>query len=143
MNELPSKTLNGTFGELVAQLELLRYGVQAAPPLRDSGNDLIACKGPIILALQIKSRLRYSFSRSRLPKEYHGVILIKFGSDKGRVDLDAEKPAIYLMTRREFVNAKHLGRKGLADFSLDTRRVSKVFRRENMISASDFKTEQH
>jgi hypothetical protein len=42
MNQVPKLTLTGTFCELLVQIRLLQYGVQAAPPIKDSGNDLIA-----------------------------------------------------------------------------------------------------
>jgi len=41
--------------ELLVQLRLLEYGVQAAPPLKDSGNDLIAIKGREFRAIQVKA----------------------------------------------------------------------------------------
>lgn len=40
MNPLSENITKGTFGELLVQLRLLQYGVQATPPLKDSGNDL-------------------------------------------------------------------------------------------------------
>src|SRR5690348_6287411 len=45
----------GTVGELLVQIRLLQYGVQAAPPLRDSGNDLIAFKGDRVRTIQVKT----------------------------------------------------------------------------------------
>ena len=45
----------GTIGELLVQLRLLQYGVQAAAPLKDSGNDLIALKGFAIRCIQVKT----------------------------------------------------------------------------------------
>jgi hypothetical protein len=45
----------GTLGELLVQLRLLQFDVQAAPPLKDSGNDLIAVKGPRFHTIQVKT----------------------------------------------------------------------------------------
>lgn len=47
-NPLPKTTYIGTVGELLVQLRLLEFGVQSAPPIRDSGNDLIAIKGRVV-----------------------------------------------------------------------------------------------
>ena len=44
-NPIPKNMKTGTIGELLVQLRLLQYNVQAAPPIKDSGNDLIAIKG--------------------------------------------------------------------------------------------------
>jgi len=45
----------GTIGELLVQLCLLQFDVQAAAPLKDSGNDLIAVKGSRFHTIQVKS----------------------------------------------------------------------------------------
>lgn len=45
----------GTLGELFVQIRLLEYGVQAARPLRDTGNDLIAIRGKVIKCIQVKT----------------------------------------------------------------------------------------
>jgi len=45
----------GTLGELLVQIRLLQFDVQAAPPLKDSGNDLIAVKGTRFHTIQVKT----------------------------------------------------------------------------------------
>ena len=55
MNPLFPQLVTGVTGELLVQLRLFQYGVQAAPPLTDSGNDLIAIKGHIFKAIQVKT----------------------------------------------------------------------------------------
>ena len=37
--------MTGTVGRTLVQIRLLQFGVQAAPPIKDSGNDLIAVCG--------------------------------------------------------------------------------------------------
>ena len=54
-NPISQNLVTGTVGELLVQLRLLQYGVQAAPPLKDSGNDLIALKGYEIRTIQVKT----------------------------------------------------------------------------------------
>lgn len=34
-NELPTSVTTGTLGEILCQLKLLEFGVQAAPPIKD------------------------------------------------------------------------------------------------------------
>ncbi len=55
MNPLSKTCITGTIGELLVQLRLFQYGVQAAPPLKDSGNDLIAVRRETFRAVQVKT----------------------------------------------------------------------------------------
>jgi hypothetical protein len=55
MNPLDQKLVTGTTGELLVQLRFFQYGVQAAPPLKDSGNDLIAVREHVLKAVQVKT----------------------------------------------------------------------------------------
>lgn len=55
MNQITVQVKIGTIGELLVTLRLLQYGVQAAPPLKDSGNDLIAVRGMRFSAIQVKT----------------------------------------------------------------------------------------
>ena len=54
MNKITDNLKLGTIGELLVQLRLLEFDVQAAPPLKDSGNDLIAIRGIDMRAIQVK-----------------------------------------------------------------------------------------
>lgn len=56
--------VKGTIGELIVQTRLLQYGVQAAAPIKDSGNDLIALKGYAVKTIQVKT-CTYSARSSR------------------------------------------------------------------------------
>ena len=50
-NPISARIKIGTIGELLVQLRLLLYQVQAAHPIKDSGNDLIAVKGEVSRAI--------------------------------------------------------------------------------------------
>jgi hypothetical protein len=54
MNPVSPATAFGTAAELIVQLRLWQFGVQAASPLKDSGNDLIAIRGGTFRAIQVK-----------------------------------------------------------------------------------------
>ena len=60
-NAISPQLTIGTIAELLVQARLLQFDVQAAPPLKDSGNDLIAIRGNAIRRIQIKATksLRY------------------------------------------------------------------------------------
>lgn len=53
MNQVTDKILTGTLGELLVQIRLLQCGVQAAPSIKDSGNDLIAVNGKEFRAVSV------------------------------------------------------------------------------------------
>jgi hypothetical protein len=125
MNALPPRIKRGTLGELLAQVYLLEYGVQAAPPLRDSGNDLIACRGESIFALQVKTKKKYNFSKGQLPELYHGAVFIVLKEKKGRCDIS--NPDIYLMTRAEIESASGLGKMAIKPFRISSQRIDSFF----------------
>ncbi len=55
VNPISNAIRKGTVGELLVQLRLLQCGVQAAPPMKDSGNDLIALRGFVMRTIQVKT----------------------------------------------------------------------------------------
>lgn len=124
-NELTSRVTRGTMGELLAQVYLLAHGVQAAPPIRDSGNDLIACRKGQFCALQVKTRKIPSFSRRGFPEIYDGVVLVVLKEDGE--NFGATPPIIYVMRRDEFEHAESLGKKALEPFRLNLERINVLF----------------
>jgi len=91
-NLLPETTHIGTIGELFVQLRLLEYGIQAAPPIKDSGNDLIAIKGEVVKFVQVKTSKNRIPSPHKLPGIYDVVVLVKLKYDKdGALFLDQSK----------------------------------------------------
>lgn len=100
MNPISPEIKTGTIGELLVQLRLLQYGVQSAQPLKDSGNDLIAVKGNILKAIQVKTRKGDRFSFNGLDrKEYHILALVRLESEENDICLDRTK--IYLLRKDE------------------------------------------
>ena len=95
MNPLHENLKIGTLGELLVQLRLLQYDVQAAAPLKDSGNDLIAVKGRVIKAIQVKTTSEGGkFGRAR-PEHYDLVAFVELRGAGREVNL--EDSAVYLM----------------------------------------------
>lgn len=124
-NKLPPNVARGTLGELLAQLYLLAHGVQAAPPLRDSGNDLIACLRGKFCALQVKTRKKHTFSKRGMPQVYDGVVLVVLREDDHR--FGETKPEIYVLCRAEFEGATSLGKKFLEAYHISPDRVRALF----------------
>lgn len=75
-NPLPKTTHVGAIGELFSQLQLLEFGIQAAPPIKDSGNDLIAIKGKNVKFIQIKTKLDGKYYSRNLPEVYDLVFYV-------------------------------------------------------------------
>ena len=112
-NPLPKTTRIGTIGELFVQLRLFEYGIQAAPPIKDSGNDLIAIKGEVVKFIQVKT------SKHRIPsKEFQKFVItvalvrLKYSEDGGLL-LDDSK--IYIIEKGEDRSQKKELTKELAD----------------------------
>lgn len=94
-NPLYPTTHKGTLGELLVQLRLLEYGIQSAPPIKDSGNDLIAIKGEVVKFIQVKTG-RLSYPKNS--KIYHLIANVKLKySEQGELQLD--KSEIYIVEK--------------------------------------------
>ena len=108
MNKISDNIKKGTLGEILVQLRLLQYGVQAAPPLKDTGNDLIAIKGNNFKAIQVKTtegnmfNLRLSELNERL---YHILALVKLEGENQDVYLD--KSRIFLLRKEELLKTSY------------------------------------
>ena len=90
-NPLPKTTQIRTIGEVFVQLKLLEFDVQAAPPMRDSGNDLVAIKGRIIKLIQVKTTQNDDWNLNNLKKVYDLVFLVKLESEDNRILFDKSK----------------------------------------------------
>ena len=96
MNPLDDPNTIGAIGELLVQTRLLQYGVQAAPPIKDTGNDLIAVKGHVFKAIQVKTtegdRTPKYDSRNRV---YHFLAIVRLARNGNEAYLDRSR--IYLI----------------------------------------------
>lgn len=104
-NPLSPQLTTGTVGELLAQLRLLQYDVQAAPPLKDTGNDLIAIKGWVTKCVQVKTTTGDAFDLRKLPKRYHLVLLVKLEGNGKNIFLDSSK--IFLLKKEEITQNRY------------------------------------
>ena len=103
MNPLTDNLVTGTVGELLVQLRLFQYDVQAAPPLKDSGNDLIAVRGNIFRAVQVKTTNDPN-GKPQAPKDrrYHILAFVRLAGEGNELYLD--KSAVYLFDKEEITN---------------------------------------
>ncbi len=92
MNPISEEIKIGTIGEILVQLRFLQYNVQSAPALKDSGNDLIAVRGDIFRAIQVKTSTIGKFSLKDLEKKkYHILALVRLIGENYDIYLDQSK----------------------------------------------------
>jgi hypothetical protein len=100
MNDLAPELTKGTVGELLVQLRLLQYRVQAAPPLRDTGNDLVGVRGKEIRTLQVKTTAGNAFALDlQKLREYHVLVLVQLIGEN--YDLRLDECRIFLLLKSE------------------------------------------
>lgn len=134
MNELPTRLMGGTFGELLVQIRLFQHDVQAAPPIKDSGNDLIAIRGWIIKAVQVKTScppFPIKFNLAELPARYHILALVQLPTkidydDLIDFELSLDACRIFLLGKDQ-VTKGYWTEAELAPFELNEARIDYFF----------------
>jgi len=96
-NPISSQIRTGTIGELLVQVRLLQFDVQAAAPIKDSGNDLIAVRGEAFRGIQVKTKTRGQFQFGGLPRHYHIVALVDLRGEDDQIYLDHSE--VFLLPR--------------------------------------------
>lgn len=103
MNKISNQIKKGTLGELLVQLRLLQFGIQAAPPIKDSGNDLIAVRGEVFKAIQVKTTTTGSFRKPNSPiRHYHILAVVELNGNGKEVYLDQSR--VFLIPRDMLTN---------------------------------------
>jgi len=123
-NPISSEILTGTIGELLVQLRLLQYGIQAAPPIKDSGNDLIAVRGEVFRGIQVKTSTRGRFHNNNMPEYYHLLASVMLSGEDDQIYLDNSE--IYLISREELEGGA-FDRGDLAPYAISQGRVDQIF----------------
>lgn len=124
MNPISPKIKTGTVGELLVQLRLLQFGVQAAPPLKDSGNDLIAIKGECFRAVQVKTTTREEFNKGNLPDKYHILAVVFLAGENQNIWLDGSK--VFLIEKKK-VHGLSKKIDGLGEFAISAELIDSIF----------------
>jgi len=126
MNPIPYLTKIGTIGELLVQVRLLQYGVQAAPPLKDSGNDLIATYNEVFRAVQVKTTTKSAYSRKKLPNNYHILAVVHLVVETENISLD--KSRVFLIPKNRVMRLP-TSVKDLNSFLINKEHVDSLFAR--------------
>lgn len=124
MNPLDPNVVTGTLGELLVQARLLQYEVQAAPPLKDSGNDLIAIRGTVICAVQVKTTADDDYDLPEAHKKYHILAAVKLVGEGRNVWFD--KSEVFLI-RKEELNGLPRQFSKIGNYRLSQERIDFLF----------------
>jgi hypothetical protein len=103
MNKISDKILTGTLGELLVQMRLLQYGIQAAPPVKDSGNDLIAVNGNEFRAVSVRTTTTGTYRKPKVGRVYHVLAVVNLVGNDRKVYLD--RSPLFLIPRHEAATA--------------------------------------
>jgi hypothetical protein len=111
-NPLPENNLTGLFGELLVQIRLLQYGVQAAPPIEDSGNDLIAVNGKEFRSVSVRTTTKGAYTKPNSARIYDVLAVVYLAGADNEVALDGSQ--IFLIPHS-----------AVADVSTDSKNLGK------------------
>lgn len=126
-NPIPEKVKDGTIGELIVQMRLLMYDVQAAPPIIDSGNDLIAVKETIFKTIQVKTTTKRKIQIGKLPGYWDILALVYL--DKHNGNYSVERSQIYLLDRNGTIQKSYsINSPKLRDKRIDVAQINRLFR---------------
>jgi hypothetical protein len=125
-NQLPPKLATGTIGELLVQIHLLQFGVQAAPPIKDTGNDLIAVRRDVFKSIQVKTTAGERYPVGKLPEFYNLLAVVHLVRENSKVFIGESK--VYLIPK-ESIDDGTAPRKisELGNFRMTQARIDELF----------------
>jgi hypothetical protein len=113
----------GTLGELLVQIRFLQYDIQAAPPLKDSGNDLIAILGETFKGIQVKTTTKQYINKTNLPEHYHILAIVKLCGESTEIFLDQSQ--VYLIPRE---NVDDTTFDNISQFAISQKHIDYLFK---------------
>ena len=124
MNPVTDDVISGKVGELLIQIKLLLNEIQAAPPILDSGNDLVAICGSTIKTIQVKTKENSTPNWDIRPteREYDLLALVELAMDPGNLS-DAK---VYLLSKDEVNNRRTINKSTINDKLFDSQ-IKKFF----------------
>lgn len=123
-NAISPELTTGTVGELLVQIRLLQYDVQAAPPLKDSGNDLIALRGFEVRCIQVKTTTNAIPPWPADTNRYHLLALVRLAGQGHELFLDRSE--IFLLRKGDLTNIRRSW-DNLERFALSRERIEELF----------------
>ena len=136
MNPITDHTRQGTIGELLVQLRLLQFEIQASFPLNDSGNDLIAFRSNVARTLQVKTKLRFNqkgkvvLKRQKLIRrdfDILALVVLNIDTTDELTDLRVDGCETYFMSKTVAVERSTFSKKYLGNFYGTSGHVASLF----------------
>lgn len=128
-NPIDKNMKTGTIGELLVQLRLLQYGVQAAPPIKDSGNDLVALKGRVVKLIQVKTTATEKFPKKPgKSKIYDYLAIVRLRGEDNELNLNDS--IINLIPKKDVLGIS-ASFNGLEKYEISRMVVEVAFKRES------------
>lgn len=116
--------MSGTVGELLVQLRLLQFDVQAAPPIKDSGNDLIAVRCHTFRAIQVKATAGNAYPVDDLPEFYHLLAVVHLAGEDSNLFLDRSR--VFLIPKGRVAKAsRQIAR--LEEYAVSQEHIDELF----------------
>lgn len=125
MNPLPSEIYIGVLGELLVQQRLLIFEVQAAKPLADTGNDLVAFKGRQCRTIQVKTTKKDEPYPEKSGRDYDLAAFVLLKTHNGI--FSADRSEIFLVPHADVATFHHAST-NREPFRLTFEHVSAIFR---------------
>ena len=129
MNPISSTLIHGTLGELLVQARLLQFGVQASPPLKDSGNDLIAIRGNEFRSIQVKTTTKDSYTIPNHSTIYHILAAVKIIALEN--DIQFDKCEIFLIPFCQVLNLPRQFSK-IQKYKISQQLIDDLFNKKNI-----------
>lgn len=126
-NPISNELKLGTIAELLVQASLLQFDVQAAPPLKDSGNDLIAIRRAAIRAIQVKATKRDRYGAPKEKIRYDILAAVRMRG-AGRL-IHFDQCEIFLLEKKELRRLPRSFDRLPRDYLLTKERVDFLFPR--------------
>jgi len=129
-NPITPKLVQGSVGELLVQIRLLQFDVQAAPPLKDSGNDLIAVRALSLKTIQVKTVAGKTYSVKDLPEFYDLLAVVQLVGENAMLRLDRSR--VFLIPKHRVREAPRQIKR-LNDFALSREHVDDLFGARHLV----------
>jgi hypothetical protein len=124
VNQVTDKSLTGTLGELLVQIRLLQHGVQAAPPIKDSGNDLIAVNGKEFRAVSVRTTTTGTYCKPEAGRLYHVLAVVYLVGHEREVSVDDAQ--LFFIPQAEVATAP-TDHKKLDKYKFSRQRIEELF----------------
>ena len=123
-NPISEELTLGAIGELLVQMRFLQYDVQAAPPLKDSGNDLIAIRGRVFRSIQVKATEGDVYSLPQIRSHYDILAAVHIVVKGQHVLLDESE--VFLIEKEALADFPRAFSK-IGALRIDTKRIETLF----------------